>query len=68
MTIKKKVSHCGKFMNVCITTTKILRGATVGMLAHITFYVEIKKRIPISFDENNTMQIFCILASPRIVK
>ncbi len=46
-----KVSQCGKFMNV--STTKILKGATIGMLEQFAFYKEIRAKN--SFDERNTM-------------
>ena len=46
-----KVLHCGKFMNVCLSTTKTLRGATVGMLVHVTFNVDIWEKIPDNFNE-----------------
>ena len=65
---KIKVLHCGKFMNVCLSTTKTLRGATVGMLVHVTFNVDIWEKIPNNFNEKNTMQTLCILACPKIVR
>ena len=31
----------------------------------VTFYVKNRTKIPNSFDEKNTMQIFCIIACPK---
>ena len=55
-------------MNVCLSTTKTLRGATVGMFVHVTFNVDIWEKIPNNFNEKNTMQTLCILACPKIVR
>ena len=55
-------------MNVCLSTTKTLRGATIDMLAHVTFLVGIREKIPKNSNEKNTMHMLCILACPRIVK
>ena len=55
-------------MNVWLSTTKTLRGAIVGMVVHITFNVDICKKIANNFDEKNTTQMFSILACPTIVR
>ena len=65
---KIKVSHCSKFMNVYLFTTKIPKGATIGMHVHIAFYVEIYDKTPNDFDEKKIMQTFCIIACPRSIK
>ena len=38
-------------MNVCLSTTKTLRGATVGMFVHVTFNVDIWEKIPNNFNK-----------------
>ena len=42
-------------MSIYLSTTKILKGATIGMLVQ-------------NFDEKNTKQTFCIIACARIIK
>ena len=54
-------------MDVYLFTTKILKGATIGMPAHFAFYVEIYYKTPNDFDENKK-QTFCIIACPRSIE
>jgi hypothetical protein len=65
---KIKVSHCSKFMNVYLFTTKIPKATTIGMHVHIAFYVEIYDKTPNDCDEKKIMQTFYIIAFPRSIK
>ena len=48
---------------------KKLRGATIGMLVQVTFYVKIReKKNQTIMMKKHTMQTFCSLACPRIDK
>ena len=44
-------------MNVCLSITKILKGATMGIPVHVEFYVEIEDRTPNDFDEKKNAKV-----------
>ena len=51
-----KVLHCSKFMNVYLFTTKIHKGATIGMHVHIAFHLKIYDKTPNDFDEKKALR------------
>ena len=61
---KSKIMKLFKIHKRLLIYTKILRGATIGMLVHVTSYVENRTKIPNSFDEKIAMIMFCILVCP----
>ena len=53
-----KVFNCSKFMNVYLSTTIILKGATIGMPVHVARYVKIYDKIPNDFEEKKKCNRF----------